>query len=64
MAGYSLLQQPLTLGYDEFETVLLDCALHMAEGRRKGAGGFDEYLGTVMDRVFRTSGVLVDMPAD
>jgi hypothetical protein len=60
VAHYRLLQQPIVLNYDEFETMILSIALHMYHGNEKAGSSFDEFLGTFMDRVFRTSGVLVD----
>lgn len=58
---FQLKQQPITLNYDEFEAVILYLAYHMYTANKRNEP-FEEYLGEFMDRVFRTSGVLVDFP--
>lgn len=59
--AFQLKQQPITVNYDEFEAVVLYLAYHMYTNN-KSNDPFEEYLGEFMDRVFRTSGVLVDFP--
>lgn len=58
---FELQQQPITVNYDEFESVILYLAYHMYTNNKRSEP-FEEYLGEFMDKVFRTSGVLVDFP--
>ena len=62
--AFPLLRQPLVLTYDEFETLLLEMAFDLFEQKKRTGTSFEESLGSFMDRIFRTSGVLVDYPQD
>lgn len=64
MGSFELLRQPLVVNYDEFEGMLLGIAFHMFENSKKSTTTFEEFLGSVMDRIFRTCGVLVDHSQD
>jgi hypothetical protein len=58
--AFELLRQPLVVKYNEFEGMILALAFHLFEVHKKNTPSFEEFLGTVMDRIFRTCGVLVD----
>ena len=64
LEGFQLLRQPLVVTYDEFETLLLLMAFDLFEHKKRSGPSFEESLGTFMDRIFRTSGVLVDYPQE
>ena len=59
-----LLRQPLTINYDEFEQLMLSMASEQYELKKRPVATVEEFLGSFMDKVFRTSGVLVDYPQD
>jgi hypothetical protein len=56
---------PLALDYDEMERLLLGTAHVLAWARkmRTAGGGFEEFLGELLDAVYKRSGVLIDAPA-
>jgi hypothetical protein len=61
---FELMSQPITIDYDEFEAIILALAFHQYSTRKLMDPPFEEYLGELMDRIFRTAGVLVDFPQD
>jgi hypothetical protein len=62
--SFALQRQPLALGYDDFEALLLCMAADLFEVKKRPVASVEEYLGAFMDRIFRTAGVLVDYPQD
>lgn len=56
---FVLHSQPLALGYDEFEKLLLGIATLQARLRKRS--DVDEQLGELLDLVYRKSGVLVSL---
>jgi hypothetical protein len=55
--------QPLEYNYAEFERLLLGMAHHIFVAKKK-AGKFEEYLGEMLDMIFKKAGVLVDVAQD
>lgn len=60
---FALHPQPLELNYVEFERLLLGMAYHIFVTKKK-AGAFEEYLGEMLDSIFKKAGVLVEVAKD
>lgn len=58
--AYELKPQPITIQYDEFESMMVAMALHMYALQKK-TEPFEEFLGETIDGIFRASGILVDL---
>ncbi|KAG1680749.1 hypothetical protein FOA52_008082 [Chlamydomonas sp. UWO 241] len=61
--AFVLHPQPLEYNYSEFERLLLGMAHHIFVAKKK-AGKFEEYLGEMLDMIFKKAGVLVDVAKD
>jgi hypothetical protein len=53
--------RPLGLDYDQFERLLLGYARLLAWARKRG-DAFEEFLGELLDGVFKKAGVLLELP--
>jgi hypothetical protein len=60
---FTLHPQPLALDYDEFEKLLLGLAHLLAWARKKG-DAFEEFLGELLDNVYKRAGVLLELPPE
>lgn len=61
---FKLHPQPLEYDYAEFERLLLGMAWHVYQVKKKGDVVFEEFLGEMLDSVFKKSGVLAELPKD
>lgn len=57
---FDLHPHPIDIDYDEFERLLLGIAHHVYV-TKKQQGAFEEFLGDVLDSVFKKAGVLVQV---
>ncbi|MEW5310495.1 MAG: hypothetical protein WDW38_002290 [Sanguina aurantia] len=57
---FVLHSQPIDYNYDEFEKLLLGIASHMHTAKKR-TEPFEEYLGGMMDMVFKKAGVLAEV---
>ncbi len=55
--------QPLEYNYTEFERLLLGMAWHIYVTKKK-SGAFEEYLGEMLDTIFKRASVLVEVVKD
>lgn len=57
---FKLHPQPLEYDYNEFEKLLLGIAWHVYQIKKKGDVTFEEFLGEMLDSIFKRAGVLVE----
>ena len=55
--------QPVELNYNEFERLLLGIAWHVYITKKKGEA-FEEYLGEMLDSIFKKAGILIEVEKD
>eukprot|EP00798_Chlamydomonas_sp_ICE-L_P014421 gene14421-20427_t len=61
--NFVLHPQPLEYNYQEFERLLLGIAIHVHVTKKKEKP-FEEFLGEVLDSIFKKAGVLVEVSKD
>jgi len=54
---------PVELNYNEFERLLLGIAWHVYITKKKGEA-FEEYLGEMLDTIFKKAGILIEVKKD
>ena len=57
---FKLFPQPLEYDYNEFERLLLGMAWHVYQIKKKGDILFEQFLGEMLDSIFKKVGVLVE----
>lgn len=54
---------PIAYNYDEFERLLLGMAWHIYVTKKRGEA-FEEYLGEMLDNIFKKAGILLEVAKD
>ena len=61
--AFELHPHPIEYNYNEFERLLLGIAWHIYITKKKGEA-FEEYLGEMLDTIFKKAGILLEVAKD